>query len=160
MGIFKNFKDNLKKAKADFDKDLEDYRKEKAEKEKHKKKWHSFECEVKGHFVHERQRVLFKIFKDNYNKEIEHDETQAYNCLEFVDEPENEYDPNAIAIYARGYGQIGYVPKNQTKELKETIHLDQDYKSYLTIYKSDKEYFAELQLLQKYWKINKKIEDV
>lgn len=145
MGIFKNFKENLKKANEEFKKDLEEYRKENPKKE-----WHTFECEVKGHFVHERQRTLFKIFKDNYDKEIEHDETLVSNCIKFVDEPENEYDPNAIAIYVNGYGQIGYVPKNQTKELKETIHLEDDFKSYLTIYKSDKEYFAELQIQQKY----------
>lgn len=145
MGIFKNFRENLKKANEEFKKDLEEYRKENPKKE-----LHTFECEVKGHFVHERQRILFKIFKDECIKEIDDSEAQASNCIKFVDEPDNKYDPNAIAIYVNGYGQIGYVPKNQTKELKETIHLEDDFKSYLTIYKSDKEYFAELQIQQKY----------
>ena len=136
--ILKVLRDEVDKAKAPRPK-------------KHKKKWHTFTCEVKGHFLHERQRVLFKVFKDNYDKEIDDvDETSTSNCIEFIEEPNNKHDANAIAIHVRGYGQIGYVPRVQTKELRETIHLEDDFKSYLNIYKSDKEYFADLLVEQKY----------
>lgn len=138
MGVFGGF---VKK----FKNDLEEYRKENPKKE-----WHDFRCEVKGHFLPVRQRILSRAFRDNYEPEIEHDETQLSDCLEFILEPDNEYDPNAIRVHIRSLGQIGYIPKDQTGELKETIHLDQDFKSYLTIYREDGEYFADLQVLQKY----------
>lgn len=117
---------------------------------KGKKKWHRFNCEVKGHFLPERQRILFRIYKDCYDKDFSKFEVTAYNCVEFVEEPDNEYDPNAIAIYAKGYGQIGYAPRNQTQELRETIHLDKDFRSYLTVYNMEKEYFADILVEQKY----------
>lgn len=150
MNLFKNFKDNLKKAKEDFNKDLEEYREEKAKNKKHKKEWHIFKCEVKGHFLHERQRVLSRAYRDSYDPEIEHDETSLYDIVELIPEPENEYDENAIKVELRSYGQIGYIPKDQVQELKETINLDEKFKSYLTIYKDAKEYFADLEVHQKY----------
>ncbi|WP_455257691.1 hypothetical protein [Peptoniphilus asaccharolyticus] len=71
-----------------------------------KKEIHIFRCEVKGHFLHERQRTLSKLFRENYNKEIEEDETQISNYLKFIEEPSNEYDPNAIAIFTKDdYGE-------------------------------------------------------
>lgn len=117
---------------------------------KGKKKWHRFSCEVKGHFLPERQRILFRIYKDFYNKDFSKFEIYARDRIEFVEEPDNEYDPNAIAIYAKGYGQIGYVPRNQTQELREAIHLDKDFRSYLTVYNMEKEYFADILVEQKY----------
>lgn len=139
MGIFGNF---VKK----FKDDLEEYRKANPKKE-----WHDFRCEVKGHFLPVRQRVLSRAFRDSYDPEYDdHDETLLSDCLEFISEPDNEYDSNAIGIHIRTMGQIGYIPKDQTGELKETIHLDQDFKSYLTIYREGSKYFADLQVLQKY----------
>lgn len=138
MGIFGNFTKKFKD-------DLEEYRKENPKKE-----WHDFRCEVKGHFLPDRQRVLSRAFRDSYDPEIENDETQLSDCLEFIPEPDNEYDPNAIGVHIRSLGQIGYIPKDQTGELKGIIHLDQDFTSYLTIYREGSKYFADLQVLQKY----------
>ena len=138
MGIFGKFVENFRDS-------LEEYREANPKKE-----WHDFRCEVKGHFIPVRQRVLSRAFRDSYKPEIEHDETQLSNCLEFILEPDNEYDHNAIGIHIRSLGQIGYIPKDQTEEFKETIHLEQDYRSYLTIYKEGNKYFADLQVLQKY----------
>lgn len=118
---------------------------------KPKKKKHFFDCEVKGHFVHERQRALSRAFRDHYDKDNEprEDETTIFDALELVAESDNEYDPNAIAIVMRAYGLVGYVPKEKTEELRANINLDEPYRTAITIYRDPKEYFADITVSQK-----------
>lgn len=118
-------------------------------KTKNKKQLYTFNCEVKGHFLHERQRILSRAFRDNYQKDIEDDETLLFNKVELVPEPTNKYDQNAIRIDLIGYSDIGYIPREKTEELRKVINLEEEYKTYLTIYKDVKEYFADLQVQQK-----------
>jgi len=42
---------------------------------------------------------------------------QPGEALRFSAEPDNEYDPNAIAVYRRGQ-QVGYVPTDMTDKIK------------------------------------------
>lgn len=111
--------------------------------------------EVKGTFVDERQAVLKEIvrqlkkldafFLDPYegmtNKEIK-EETYGEKIYEYEgssilfgeleDEPENEYDPNAIKVNLVDDGGnryfIGYVPKELTLKIKE---LREEYPHYV-----------------------------
>ena len=43
-----------------------------------------------------------------------------YATAQLIPEPENEYDPNAIAVVVDGV-QIGYVPKNKAKAVRKLI---------------------------------------
>lgn len=137
MGVLGNF---VKK----FKDDLEEYRKANP-----REKWNDFQCDVKGHFLEDRQKILSRVFKTNHDPDSSYNDITLSNCLEFIPEPGNRHDHNAIGIHIRGMGQIGYIPKDQTGRFRETICLDQDFISYLTIYKDGKEYFADLQVRQK-----------
>lgn len=117
---------------------------------KPKKQTYSFDCDVKGHFLHDRQRVLAKLYNDNYDREIDrNDETLVTDYIIFADEPDNEHDPDAIAILTKSKDQIGYIPRDQTATFRQTIDRDLPYTTYLTIYKRPDEYFAEIQVQQK-----------
>lgn len=89
-----------------------------------------------------RQNVIEKIVRDwkEYNdvyeglknKDIKEDDIEVYEVdvynwgdLQLIPEPENEYDSNAIKI-VHEFGQLGYVPSNETKMVKEIM--ESDYK--------------------------------
>ncbi len=50
--------------------------------------------------------------------------------FEFEDEPDNEYDPNAIMIVMRGehFGTCGYVAKETTLEIKKILDICEEYR--------------------------------
>lgn len=111
-----------------------------------KKVWNKevkeIEFEVAGTFVKEIQLKIDKYFKKMFAdgkikryeglspKEIKKEKNseiyempQSYKFtndkLKFINEPQNEYDKNAIRIELNDIGKIGYVPKKINVELKE-----------------------------------------
>lgn len=40
----------------------------------------------------------------------------------WFDEPENEYDPNAIRVELKNQGHIGYIPKERTEEFRNLLN--------------------------------------
>lgn len=111
-----------------------------------KKAWNKevkeIEFEVAGTFVKEIQLKIDKYFKKMFAdgkikryeglspKEIKKEKNseiyempQSYKFtndkIKFIDEPQNEYDKNAIRIELNDIGKIGYVPKKINVELKE-----------------------------------------
>lgn len=68
----------------------------------------------------------FQLTRSELRKEFEDgDRVDQYyfdfQHVELVEEPDNEYDPNAIRIDVDGL-TIGYVPKEQTAEVKNKMH--------------------------------------
>ncbi|MEE0434446.1 MAG: HIRAN domain-containing protein [Peptococcaceae bacterium] len=64
---------------------------------------------VAGTFGERQTRIQKKSFKDSGNR---HD-------LILIPEPENPVDKNAIMVYAKRIGQIGYVPAEIAKEINQ-----------------------------------------
>lgn len=113
-----------------------------------------FKCNVRGHFIEDRQAVLRDIFTDKslgskkikeegftfvegfpylYKKEFE-------NLVYLKPEPTNQADPNAIAIYLKDGSHIGYVPKEDTGAIREAIDLNNKYETKLILYQGVKRY--------------------
>jgi len=96
----------------------------------------------------------FAEVNDDYNlpakelkAEFEGERVYKYDFLtavpELRPEPENEYDPNAIAVYADGI-QIGYVKKGSTAHLRNVLEKRQIISMKLNISGGDyKEVFDE-----------------
>lgn len=76
---------------------------------------------VAGAFDERQTRIRKKSFKDTGNR---HD-------LFLIPEPENPVDKNAIMVYAKRIGQIGYVPATIAKEVNQFL---QKYPGYALTY--------------------------
>lgn len=111
-----------------------------------KRKNYRFSSELRGHFLHERQRKLSKLYRMN---NPEDNEAIVSTGLYFQYEPDNKHDPNAIAVFHEDYGQLGYVAKELTSEFREKIDVNLPYKTYLSIYKDPSEYWADFSVNQK-----------
>lgn len=125
---------------------LEAHDEEKKKQTPKKLKKYRFSSELRGHFLHERQRKLSKLYRMN---NPEDNEAIVSTGLYFRYEPDNKYDPNAIAVFHEDYGQLGYVAKELTSEFREKIDVDLPYKTYLSIYKDPSEYWADFSVNQK-----------
>ena len=60
------------------------------------------------------------------------------NFVRLVAEPENHFDPNAIAVIAEDGHHLGYVPAHMTSEVRGLITLPYDTEVYI-----EKDYDAE-----------------
>ena len=58
------------------------------------------------------------------NRPREEDETEREKSvkLRLVREPDNQYDPNAVAVWSDKHGHVGYVPKEIAAELSPAIN--------------------------------------
>lgn len=107
------------------------------------------EYKVKGVTYDDRQKKLREIYtrckKDNdrfgYFDEDAGEAVSSANHT-FVPEPNNEYDKNAIAIVDPIEGQIGYIPKNKTREIMP----EYVSKSYLSVKKGEDFYYATIEV--------------
>lgn len=124
----------------------EDHLEEKKKQKPKKLKNYRFSSELRGHFLHERQRKLSKLYRMN---NPEDNEAIVSTGLYFQYEPDNKHDPNAIAIFHEEYGQLGYVARELTSEFREKIDINLPYKTYLSIYKDPSEYWADFSVNQK-----------
>lgn len=124
----------------------EDHREEKKKQKPKKLKNYRFSSELRGHFLHERQRKLSKLYRMN---SPEDNEAIVSTGLYFQYEPDNKHDPNAIAIFHEEYGQLGYVARELTSEFREKIDINLPYETRLTIYKDPSEYWADFSVHQK-----------
>lgn len=46
--------------------------------------------------------------------------------LKLVPEPENPYDPNAVALYCKGF-KLGFVPREQNAELAQLLYFGHNH---------------------------------
>lgn len=107
------------------------------------------EYKVKGVTYDDRQEKLSAIYtrckEDNdrfgYFDEEAHEAVSSANHT-FVPEPDNEYDKNAIALVDPIEGQIGYIPKNKTREIMP----EYVSKSYLSVKKGEDFYYATIEV--------------
>lgn len=107
------------------------------------------EYKVKGVTYDDRQKKLRAIYarckKDNdrfgYFDEEAGEAVSSANHT-FVPEPDNKYDKNAIAIVDPIEGQIGYIPKNKTREIMP----EYVSKSYLSVKKGEDFYYATVEV--------------
>lgn len=107
------------------------------------------EYKVKGVTYDGRQKKLRAIYtrckKDNdrfgYFDEEAGEAVSSANHT-FVPEPDNKYDKNAIAIVDPIEGQIGYIPKNKTREIMP----EYVSKSYLSVKKGEDFYYATIEV--------------
>lgn len=80
-------------------------------------------------------------FEDYTNSEIKEDDLDIwqydhsdFDCIDFIFETDNKYDPNAIKVIHEEMGHIGYIPKNDTSKIKNILnssnsyHADLDFK--------------------------------
>lgn len=121
-------------------------REEKKNQKLKKLKNYRFSSELRGHFLHERQRILSKLYRMN---SPEDNEAIVSTGLYFQYEPDNKHDPNAIAIFHEEYGQLGYVARELTSEFREKIDINLPYETRLTIHKDPSEYWADFSVNQK-----------
>lgn len=113
-----------------------------------------FKCTVRGHFIDNRQAVLMDIFIDNSlgNKKIKEEgftfvegfpylyRKEFKNFAYLKPEPNNQADPNAIAIYLKDGSHIGYVPKEDTKAIRKATDCNKKYETKLILYQGVKRY--------------------
>ena len=59
-----------------------------------------------------------------YDGTIVFSQLQTGTALQLVAEPENRYDPNAIAVYF-GENKLGFIPRNENKTL--SLFFEQGY---------------------------------
>jgi len=57
-----------------------------------------------------------------------------YDTIEFISEPDNEYDPDAIAIHHNEMGKIGYVPSDRNESLKKFLDKGTEFVIELNLY--------------------------
>lgn len=126
---------------------LSEHHREEKKKQKPKKlNNYRFSSELRGHFLHERQRKLSKLYRMN---NPEDNEAIVTTGIYFQYEPDNKHDPNAIAVYHEDYGQLGYIARELTGEFREKIDINLPYKTNLSIYKDPSEYWADFSVNQK-----------
>jgi len=63
--------------------------------------------------------VTFRNKDGSLRQEIIQDEVKENDLLTMRREPDNEYDPNAIAIFSSSGNQVGYIPRDLAKILKD-----------------------------------------
>lgn len=111
-----------------------------------------FKCNVRGHFISDRQAVLMDIFIDESlgDKKIKEEgftfiegfpylyRKEFKNLAYLKPEPDNQADPNAIAIYLKDGSHIGYVPKEDTGVVREALDFNKNYETKLILYKGVK----------------------
>lgn len=56
------------------------------------------------------------------------------NAVEFVMEPNNKFDPNAIAVHHNELGKIGYVPAARTATLRKFLEKSKEYTTEIEFY--------------------------
>lgn len=56
------------------------------------------------------------------------------NAVEFVMEPNNKFDPNAIAVHHNELGKIGYVPAARTATLRKFLDKSKEYTTEIEFY--------------------------
>lgn len=107
-----------------------------------------FKFNVRGHFIDDRQAVLRNIFVDKSlgNKKIKEEgftfiegfpylyKKEFENFVYLKPEPNNQAGPNAIAIYLKDGSHIGYVPKEDTGDIREAMDLNKKYETKLILY--------------------------
>ncbi len=57
-----------------------------------------------------------------------------YDTIEFISEPDNKYDPNAIAIHHNEMGMIGYVPSDRNESLKNFLDKRTEFVTELNLF--------------------------
>lgn len=63
-----------------------------------------------------------------------HEKIIDNNAVEFVFEPNNKFDPNAIAIYHNPIGMIGYVPADRTDALRKFLEKGKEHTTEIEFY--------------------------
>lgn len=82
----------------------------------------------------------FKIAGINYREDIGDYEGKFIGTV--IPEPTNQYDPNAIKIVHQDGKHLGYVPAEDTAQLREWIRNEFPYKCYGEIFKDeDRKYY-------------------
>lgn len=89
---------------------------------------------VNDFIKHAEAMNLFTAYNGRDNKEakemggvyyVDNDFDNIFKC---IDEPTNEYDPNAIRVELLDYGHIGYIEKEKTDLYREMINSGIEYK--------------------------------
>lgn len=62
-----------------------------------------------------------EIKEDYYGDKVYEADVFSFDDITFIPEPDNPYDANAIKVIHEELGHIGYVPKSDTKEVKEIL---------------------------------------
>jgi len=57
-----------------------------------------------------------------------------YDTIEFISEPDNKYDPNAIAIHHNEMGMIGYVPSDRNESLQKFLDKRTEFVTELNLF--------------------------
>lgn len=94
-----------------------------------------------GNWLPDLDYVEFNIAGITFQPDIEDYIGEHVGMLEA--EPDNEYDPNAIKILAEDGHQVGYVPKDQTKFVREFGSLPRVCYFYIGEYQDSGGYFTD-----------------
>lgn len=70
-------------------------------------------------------RTELKRLTESYSRIYKYSSMKTKN-IEFVNEPENPYDENAIAVYFREY-KVGYIRKEETESVRALLELGSKY---------------------------------
>ena len=111
-----------------------------------------FKCNVRGHFIDNRQAVLRDIFIDDSlgDKKVKEEgftfiegfpylyKKEFKNLAYLKPEPNNQADPNAIAIYLKDSSHIGYVTKEDTGAIRKAMDCNKKYETKLILYQGVK----------------------
>lgn len=83
--------------------------------------YHYFLFPCRGCMVGERKKLLWEHWLSSMSDRLNRETDNSWMML--VEEPENRYDPNAVAVVCKGeaYGTMGYVGKEYTAEIKAIL---------------------------------------
>lgn len=77
--------------------------------------------------MHQRE-YIWSSYRGSINSDYDRENDNSY--IIFEEEPDNDYDPNAIKIVIKGehFGTAGYVGKEYTKQIKEILNKCDKYR--------------------------------
>ena len=93
-----------------------------------------FDFAVVGVTFENRQEYLQELYSDMVSNNI-----KSFT-VDLIPEPENPYDPNAIAVVLKNGNNIGYVSKDFNEEIKEILDKI-TYSEIIQIYMNKKRIF-------------------
>lgn len=97
----------------------------------------SYTCPIRGHEYTQLELEYAYKKAGGFNNCIESE------TVKLVDEPDNKYDPKAMAIYAFNV-KLGYVPADDTEDIRKLKNKEQPS---IRLYYYNKEYRGELTVI-------------
>lgn len=87
-------------------------------------------------------KELREHFENGGDTYYEYPQTEI-NDLDFIPEPDNKYNPEAVKIVSRQYGMIGYVPDKNLSRVKGILKKHPNAHIYLDVYGGNSKFWDD-----------------